>query len=179
LAGILMAWGMNILKVEAFANRDGMIVDTFRFNDLFRTLELNPGETLKLKNQIVEVLKGTVGLETLMSSRLGGSRAPKPKVRVMTRITFDHSSASHSTLMELVSQDFPGLLYHVSSLLAAQGYDIHIALIDTEGQKAIDVFYLTFEGKKLSPETEQALRHAILTKLAQEQPDSPESAPQF
>ena len=177
LAGILMAWGMNILKVEAFANRDGMIVDTFRFNDLFRTLELNPAETPKLENQIVEVLKGTVSLEALMRSRVGGSRVPKPKVRIMTRITFDHLSASHSTLMELITQDFPGLLYHVSSLLAAQGYDIHIALIDTEGQKAIDVFYLTSQGKKLSPETEQALRDAILTKLVRERPDSAEPAP--
>ena len=177
LAGILMAWGMNILKVEAFANRDGIIVDTFRFADLFRTLELNPAETAKLENQVIEVLSGKVALETLLSARVGSHSAPHPKVRIPTRITFDQSSSSHSTLLELVTQDFPGLLYHISSLVAAQGYDIHIALIDTEGQKAIDVFYLTSHGLKLPPEAEQPLREAILNKLAQEKSTCTEANP--
>ena len=170
VAGILMVWGMNILKVEAFANRDGMIVDTFRFNDLFRTLELNPAENAKLENQVVEVVTGKVALETLLNSRLGSHAPLRPKVLIPTRITFDQSSSTHSTLLELVTQDFPGLLYHVSSLIAEHGYDIHIALIDTEGQKAIDVFYLTSQGEKLSPEAEQGLREAILSRLAKEKP---------
>ncbi|MGH9433540.1 MAG: [protein-PII] uridylyltransferase [Terriglobia bacterium] len=176
LAGVLMAWGMNILKVEAFANRDGMAVDTFRFNDLFRTLDLNPAEIPKLENQVADVLAGRVALEILMSSRLGTGRVAKPKVRIPARVTFDHSSAAHSTLLELVTQDFPGLLYYVSSLIAAHGHDIQIALIDTEGQKAIDVFYLTSQGQKLSPGAEQALREAILGKLVQENPTPPDPA---
>ncbi|HUY13974.1 MAG TPA: [protein-PII] uridylyltransferase [Terriglobia bacterium] len=167
LAGFLMAWGMNILKVEAFANCDGIIVDTFRFSDLFRTLELNPAEKAKLENQLLEVLTGNLELDTLLSSRLGSHAALHPKVRIPTRITFDPASSSHSTLLELVTQDFPGLLYHVSSLIADQGHDIHIALIDTEGQKAIDAFYLTSQGKKLSSEAGQALREAILNRLEQ------------
>jgi [protein-PII] uridylyltransferase len=174
LAGVLMVWGMNILKAEAFANSDGTIVDTFRFNDLYRTLDLNPAERPKLEAQVADVLTGTTRLETLVSSRLAGRSVPKPKVRIPTRITFDHSSSSHSTLLELVTQDFPGLLYYVSSLLSERGYDIHIALIDTEGQKAIDVFYLTLQGRKLSPDNENALRDAIVAKIEQENPSAPQ-----
>src|SRR5262249_60826903 len=44
IAGTLTAWGMNIVKAEAFANAAGVVLDTFAFVDLFRTLELNPPE---------------------------------------------------------------------------------------------------------------------------------------
>src|SRR2546429_7294906 len=30
LTGVLTAWGMNILKAEAFANAAGIVLDTFR-----------------------------------------------------------------------------------------------------------------------------------------------------
>jgi len=41
LAGTLAAWGMNIVKAEAFSNAEGTVVDTFSFTDQFRTLELD------------------------------------------------------------------------------------------------------------------------------------------
>jgi UTP:GlnB (protein PII) uridylyltransferase len=34
-------------------------------------------------------------------------------------------------------------------------------LIDTEAHKAIDVFYVTAEGKKLTPEKQAALAEAL------------------
>jgi [protein-PII] uridylyltransferase len=44
VAGALAAWGMNIVKAGAFSNDAGVIVDSFHFTDVFRTLELNPSE---------------------------------------------------------------------------------------------------------------------------------------
>jgi [protein-PII] uridylyltransferase len=44
VAGTLAAWGMNIVKADAFSNDAGVIVDSFQFTDTFRTLELNPEE---------------------------------------------------------------------------------------------------------------------------------------
>ena len=41
MAGVLAAWGMNIVKASAFSNQAGIVVDTFYFTDTFRTLELN------------------------------------------------------------------------------------------------------------------------------------------
>ena len=51
VVGTLSSWGMNILKAEAFANKAGVVLDTFRFSDRFRTLELNPSEINRLKTE--------------------------------------------------------------------------------------------------------------------------------
>ncbi len=44
MAGALAAWGMNIVTADAFSNRQGVVVDHFRFTDTFRTLEMNTSE---------------------------------------------------------------------------------------------------------------------------------------
>jgi [protein-PII] uridylyltransferase len=41
-----------------------------------------------------------------------------------------------------------------------------VALIDTEGQKAIDVFYLTAQGRKLTPQKQELLGEVLLAMLA-------------
>ena len=89
----------------------------------------------------------------------------KPKVTIPTQLRFDDTSSSHSTLLELITYDRPGLLYQVSSVLAQLGCNIEIALIDTEGEKVIDVFYLTSQGRKLRPELQGAIEKALLPKL--------------
>lgn len=166
ITGNLAAWGMSIVKADAFANAAGVVLDTFRFADLYRTLELNPSESDRLKSNLVDVLEGRLELAKLLSGRLHHSTGRKPKVAIPTQLRFDDSSSSHSTLLELVTYDRPGLLYQVSSLLAQLGSNIEIALIDTEGEKVIDVFYLTSQGRKIPPELQQAIEKTFLTELA-------------
>ena len=169
LSGVLAAWGMNILKADAFANAAGMVLDTFRFVDLHRTLELNASEAERLEKNIADVLAGQANLKEMMSGRVKQSRAPA-KVKIPTQVRFEDAPARssvylQSTILELIAQDRPGLLYEVSSALSELGCNIEVALIDTEGQKVIDVFYLTYGGSRLSPETRQAVSQAILARL--------------
>ena len=51
MAGILAAWGMNIVKASAFSNQAGIVVDTFYFTDTFRTLELNLSEWERVQGE--------------------------------------------------------------------------------------------------------------------------------
>jgi [protein-PII] uridylyltransferase len=113
----------------------------------------------------VDVLTGKVSLQTLMRGRLNPRGLPRPKMTVPTQVRFDDVSSSHSTLLELITQDRPGLLYRVSSVLAELGCNIEVALIDTEGQKVIDVFYLTWQGKKLTLRKQTQLREALAQAL--------------
>ena len=165
LTGALTAWGMNIVAAEAFANSAGTVLDTFRFVDLFHTLDLNPPEQDRLRQSVHDVLTARKSLDELMRGRIRAEHRSAVGPQISTRIRFDDTSSSHSTLLELTASDRPGLLYQISSLLSEHRCNIEVAAIDTQGRKAIDVFYLTVNGNKLGSADKQAIEDALLTSL--------------
>ena len=166
ITGVLAAWRMNIVKANAFSNQAGTVVDTFHFTDPFRTLELNLPEWDRLKRDMTAVLCAEADLERMLRDRLGREKNGPPRVTVTTKIEFDDHSSAGSTLMEIVTQDRAGLLHRIASCLAGQACNIEIALIDTEGQVAIDVFYLTAQGGKLTEDHQKRLDKALRQTLS-------------
>ena len=67
--------------------------------------------------------------------------------------------------LQVIAQDRPRLLHRISSCLSQQKCNIEIALIDTEGQMAIDAFYLTSAGKKLTAELQKKVEKALVDEL--------------
>ena len=171
LAGILYGWGMDITKASAVSNKAGVIVDSLNFKDRFRTLELNPSERERFKRSINAILNGESPLERLLEPRLRADTKP-PKLKVETKLRFDDDCSPASTLLEVITQDRPGLLYSISSTLAAEGCSIEIALIDTEGAMAHDVFYLTSGGTKLTRDKQREIEWALTTELGESLPSS-------
>jgi [protein-PII] uridylyltransferase len=165
LTGVLAAWGMNIVKANAFSNQAGTVVDTLYFTDRFRTLELNLSEWQRFKDSIAAVLAGATDLDKMLRDRQRSEKNTRVKVTVETRIDFDDACSSTSTLLQVIAQDRPRLLHRISSCLSRQRCNIEIALIDTEGQMAIDAFYLTSEGKKLTAELQKKVERALVEEL--------------
>jgi [protein-PII] uridylyltransferase len=160
IAGVLSAWGMNIVKADAFSNDAGTVVDTFQFMDTYRTLELNPSEIDRFKENVIDIASMRAPIEPLLRSRRE-SAGVATKVKIEPRLEFDNESSSHSTLLQIVAQDSRGLLRRLALAFAENDCNIKVALIDTEGEVAVDVFYLDRDGGKLDGTTQHRLASAV------------------
>jgi [protein-PII] uridylyltransferase len=161
LAGVLSSFGMNIVKAEAFANRNRDTLDTFSFADPMRTLELNPAEMDRLKMVIRRTVLGKEDVQRLLRGR-AKTPSPSKRAEVKPTVAFDGHASESATLVEIVAEDRPGLLYDLASTISSAGCSIDVVLIDTEAHKALDVFYITKNGSKLTPDLHDDLRRQIL-----------------
>jgi len=164
VVGTLSSWGMNILKAEAFSNKAGVVLDTIRFSDRFRTLELNPSEIDRLKRKLAEAVSGEIDVVELMETKFKPA-VQSPKITIEPSVQIDNNCSQHSTLIEIIAQDRPGLLYDISSTMAELGCNIEVAIIDTQGQAATDVFHVTCAGTKLDLRHQEKMRTALRDQL--------------
>ncbi len=160
LAGAISSFGMDILKAEAFSNDQGWILDTFIFADPKRTLELNPTETTRLTQVLEDVAQGRQNTEELLRGRAAANRSKRRTVQ--PHVNFDSQACENATLIEIVAEDRPGLLYDLASAISTAGCNIDVVLIDTEGHKAIDVFYVATNGQRLSSNVRHSLSNTLL-----------------
>jgi [protein-PII] uridylyltransferase len=161
VAGAISSFGLNILKAEAFSNVSDVVLDTFTFADPHRTLELNPPEIDRLRGVVRKVVEGKQEADKLLRGR------PKPflssRMKLRPRVSFKDDASDAATLIEIVAEDRPGLLYDLASAISLACCNIEVVMIDTEAHKALDVFYVTHKGHKVSDELQSDLKAELLT----------------
>ncbi|MFN0102198.1 MAG: hypothetical protein ACKV2U_08920 [Bryobacteraceae bacterium] len=153
IAGALSGFGMDIVKAEAYSNTKGEVLDAFTFADPGRALELNPSEVERLRGMVEKAALGLLDVRQMLERRVRPQSAKRGD-RLRPTIYFDSEASDHATLVEIIAEDRIGLLYDFARVFAESGCNIEVVLIDTEAHKALDVFYLTCEGRKLT-ENEQ------------------------
>ena len=158
VCGVLSYFGMDILRGQAMSNRQNVVLDLFRFVDADRFLELNESGPSELTRLLQDVVSGNVELAAMLKGREAAARAQRGKIRVRGLVHFDHHYSDRYTVLEIGGANQWGLLHRISRLISEHGCDIDLVLISTEGDRAIDVFHLTRNGAKLSPDMEQDLR---------------------
>lgn len=158
-AAAISSFGLDILKAEAFSNTRGVALDTFVFADPKRLLPLNAGDVERLQDLMRRVALGKTDARRLMRyAQAGGPR----KRSVMPRVTFDPAGCETATLVEIVAEDRPGLLYNLATVFSSHACNIDVVLVDTKGRRALDIFYVAFEGHKLPQELEGVLKDQLL-----------------
>ena len=158
VCGVLSYFGMDILRGQAMSNRQNVVIDVFRIVDADRFLELNESGPSELTRLLQDVLTGNAELAAMLKGREAAALTQRGKIRVRSLVHFDHHYSDRYTVLEIGGANQWGLLYRISRVISAHSCDIDLVLISTEGDRAIDVFHLTRNGAKLSPDMEQDLR---------------------
>jgi [protein-PII] uridylyltransferase len=161
ITGVLTYFGMNIVRAQAFSNRHGAIFDLIAFEDSHGNFAKNPTEIERMTKVLNDVVNDTVALDKLLRGKMTSVLFRNRKGLAATSIHFDNEFSSRCTIMEISAQDAFGLLYQIATVISKHGCNIEVALIATEGPRAIDVFYLTRNGRKLEPELQAEIQQDL------------------
>ena len=160
ISGVLSYFGMDIHRGQAMTTPEGLVLDVFQFADEGGFLRLNADAPAEMSRMLENVVAGTIDVPTLLRGKLQSllyrnRRHGTPVVR------FDNEHSRKYTVLELVADDAPGLLYRISRVISGCGCDVDLVLISTEGKKAVDVLHITKQGKKLTESDQVSLREGL------------------
>ncbi len=106
-----------------------------------------------------------------------GQKDLRPKKRIISRrskhfpinteVSFTQSDTGNLTIMQIIAQDRPGLLYHITSALLENKIHLHTARINTLGERVEDHFFITDrDGHQIDDSSVlKQLEKSILTAL--------------
>jgi [protein-PII] uridylyltransferase len=96
----------------------------------------------RLERSIGRALRGEVAPRAALAERRRSVRRRERSFDAPTRISFDNEASDIYTVIEVDTRDRFGLLYDLTSTLAAANINIFSAVIATYGEQAVDVFYV-------------------------------------
>jgi len=167
IAGVFTLNNLNILDVQVFTWRKGIVLDIFK---------VKPPQDLLLENekwertgrQLQDALDGKLDPAVALARKLASGWRPKRRLpQKPHRVTVDNRSSSFFTIVDVVTYDFPGLLCRITDALFQCHLNIWLAKIATKADQVVDVFYVRdFNGQKAdSPGQVAAIQAAILDRL--------------
>jgi [protein-PII] uridylyltransferase len=159
VVGCLTANGANILSAQAFTRRDGLVIRNFQVDDGRGSAITDEAVWRRVQGDLEQVARGEVPVRELIRNRRREVLLrPVRRGRAMpTRVEFDNFVSDTHTVIDVRTQDRPGLLYLIASTLSSLGLDLSLAKIATEADQVMDVFYITeADGQKVQAEDRMA-----------------------
>ena len=165
IAGALSHSRLNILGAEIYTSRDDLALDILHVETLDQRAVTDPQVWQRVEAVLRDALVDLRNIEKVPLQGRHPLRNQKLDVFVKPpHILINNSHSDTHTILELQAQDGLGLLYRLTRALYEQDVDIALAKISTEGNRAIDVFYVTdADGRKIVDDTAlETIRQALL-----------------
>ena len=183
LTGVLFANRIDILDAaiysrEAVGHGDkGEALDIFRVRRPPDGAVTDEGRLAAIRRDLEAVLEGRITVEKLVASRpVGPSLYERAKPEVPpTEVKTDNDISPDFTVIDIFTEDRPGVLYNIARTLHEQGLDIHRSKVGVEADRVADIFYVRDKAtnqKILDPRRLEELAEALKRAL----PDKERSA---
>jgi len=171
----LAANGIDILGAEVNSLGGGIALDTFVVRETGGGAP-SASRWEAARADLLRLLSGADDPHQLVQKRLRrASWASTAAPSVATKLRVDDVSSAEMTILDVVTQDRPGLLHTIADALHRTGVSIEVARIATEGNRATDAFYLRdlagarlpgSSGKIADPERRAAVVSAVREAIA-------------
>ncbi|MET0285039.1 MAG: [protein-PII] uridylyltransferase [Polyangiales bacterium] len=175
LASIAAAISANRLSIQAAQIHSRPLrcggvqaVDLFWVNGVSEDEDSLQERLVKLERDLNAIVLGSVKPRELMRPTQRPSRwSVRTLPPVQTEVYIEHHASSLHTIIEVITEDRPGLLFDLAEALHTLGLTISVAKISTEGTRVIDVFYVSeADGRKVEPGTRtEVIRQVLLETL--------------
>ena len=167
IAGVFTLNNIDIVDAQVFTWRNQIAMDIFEVkpppDQLFEDERWK-----RAADNLHAALDGSLDLPAALRKKLSGARRRKrPPGSRPQRIVVDNGSSSFFTIVEVFTDDYPGLLFNITDALYRCQLDIWVAKIATKADQVVDVFYVRdFDGQKIDrPEQEAEVRAAVTKRL--------------
>jgi [protein-PII] uridylyltransferase len=147
IAAALTACKLEILAAQIYTRTGGpaeqRVLDVFWVRDRVNRHDGVTAQLPQLERTLDELLSGTLTFEDVLRKRNQNRWSERPAPPVATEISIDDTSSSKYTIIEVIAQDRAGLLFNLANALYELRLSIEFAKVNTEGNRVIDIFYVT------------------------------------
>ncbi len=152
VAAAFAVYELNILDAKVYTREDGLVIDTFQVVDSEGKAVVNENLWKKFRHSLEELLSGKQELSDFLKRNNKYLRLKKRmSFDLPILVKFDQTASEYATVLEVVAPDRHGLLAQIAQFFAYEGVSISRAKITTEGQCAVDAFYITDDdGSKIT-----------------------------
>ena len=163
IAGVFTLNSIDILDAQIYTWRNNVALDIFKVkpppDPLFEDERWS-----RAKKHLKSAINGKLDLGVAIKERVAANRSFKPYMRQKPdQIVVDNDTSDFFTIIEVFTNDFPGLLFRVTDALYRCGLDIRIAKIATNVDQVVDIFYVRdLDGQKVDlPDQVSTIKSAI------------------
>jgi len=143
MCGVLAVNDTNILRADVHTRDDDLVLDVFQVTDVDGSPLLPAGKQQRIRDQLEVVISGQKKAKELFETySQPWGRRKKPAIVRPPEVDIENQVSDRYTVIDTNVQDDVGLLYTITHELGELGLDIHMAMVYTVADRAIDAFYV-------------------------------------
>jgi [protein-PII] uridylyltransferase len=167
IAGVFFLNRINIVASQAYPLGDTHILDIFKvMPPRDRIFEREKWE--KAQNDLARALDDDHFLDKVVDKipkhiTIASGRRPEPN-----QVRIDNDISSFFTIIEVLTYDFPGLLFTITNALYRSGLNVNVAVVGGKVDQIMDIFYvrdLENDQKIRDPQKLTQIKTAIIQRL--------------
>ena len=169
ICGAIAANDINILRADVYTRDDGQVLDIFQVTDVDATPHLPEWKKQRVQKSLEKVVAGRLKARDLLerhSTTWDRRKSPSGPIRE-PEVDFENQVSDKYTVIDTNVHDDVGLLYKITYALGELELDIHMAIVNTTADRAIDAFYVVDRqgGKIVNYEFLETIRQHLMEKL--------------